>query len=177
VPVFEIDGKRPKVHPSVWLAPGSQVIGDVEIGEGSSVWFNSVIRGDVERVRIGARTNIQDLTIIHVTNGRFTTIIGDDVTVGHGVALHGCRVLGRSLIGMSAVILDDVEVGEDTIVAAHSLVRVGFKVPPGTLVAGVPATVKRDLKPAELDEIKRSAERYAEYARSYRQGLKVLEER
>jgi carbonic anhydrase/acetyltransferase-like protein (isoleucine patch superfamily) len=174
VPVFEIDGKRPRIHPSVWLAPGSMIVGDVEIGQDSSVWFNCVIRGDVERVKIGARTNVQDLTVVHVTNGRFTTIIGDDVTVGHGVALHGCRVLGRSLIGMSAVILDDVEVGEDTIVAAHSLVRVGFKVPPGTLVAGVPATVKRDLKPAELDEIKRSAERYAEYARSYKQGLRAI---
>jgi len=174
MPVYEIDGKKPRLHPSVWLAPGAQVVGDVEIGESSSVWFNSVIRGDVERVQIGARTNIQDLTMIHVTNGRFTCLIGDDVTVGHGVALHGCRILGRSLIGMSAVILDDVEVAEDTIVAAHSLVRVGFKVPPGTLVAGVPATVKRDLKPAELDEIKRSAERYAEYARNYRQGLKPV---
>ena len=174
MPVYEIDGKRPKIHPSVWLAPGSHVVGDVTIGEASSVWFNTVIRGDVERVSIGVRTNIQDLTMIHVTNGRFTCLIGDDVTVGHGVQLHGCRVLGRSLIGMSAVILDDVEVGEDTIVAAHSLVRVGFKVPPGTLVAGVPATVKRDLKPAELDEIKRSAERYAEYARGYKQGLKEV---
>jgi carbonic anhydrase/acetyltransferase-like protein (isoleucine patch superfamily) len=174
MPVYEIDGKRPRIHPTVWLAPGAQVVGDVEIGESSSVWFNSVIRGDVERVHIGARTNVQDLTMIHVTNGRFTCLIGDDVTVGHGVALHGCRILGRSLIGMSAVILDDVEVAEDTIVAAHSLVRVGFKVPPGTLVAGVPATVKRDLKPAELEEIKRSAERYAEYARSYQKGLKPV---
>lgn len=174
MPVYEIDGKRPRLHPSVWLAPGAHVVGDVEIGESSSVWFNSVIRGDVERVQIGARTNVQDLTMIHVTNGRFTCLIGDDVTVGHGVALHGCRIIGRSLIGMSAVILDDAEVGQDTIVAAHSLVRVGFKVPPGTLVAGVPATVKRDLKPAELDEIKRSAERYAEYARSYQKGLKPI---
>jgi carbonic anhydrase/acetyltransferase-like protein (isoleucine patch superfamily) len=174
VPVYEINGKRPRIHPSVWLAPGSQVVGDVEIGENSSVWFNSVVRGDVERVQIGARTNVQDLTMIHVTHGRFTCLIGDDVTVGHGVALHGCRILGRSLIGMSAVILDDVEVAEDTIVAAHSLVRVGFKVPPGTLVAGVPATVKRDLKPAELEEIKRSAERYADYARSYRTTLKSV---
>jgi carbonic anhydrase/acetyltransferase-like protein (isoleucine patch superfamily) len=174
VAVYEIDGKRPKVHPTVWLAPGARVVGDVEIGADSSVWFNSVIRGDVERVRIGARTNVQDQTTIHVTNGRFTCLVGDDVTIGHGVVLHGCRILGRSLIGMSAVILDDAEIAEDTIVAAHSLVRVGFKVPPGTLVAGVPATVKRDLKPAELDEIKHSAERYAEYARSYRAGLKEI---
>ena len=172
--LHEIDGKRPRLHPSVWLAPGCQIVGDVEIGEASSVWFNSVIRGDVERVRIGARTNIQDLTMIHVTHGRFTCLIGDDVTVGHGVSLHGCRVLGRALIGMSAVILDDAEVGEDTIVAAHSLVRVGFKVPQGTLVAGVPATVKRDLKSSEIEEIHHSAERYVEYARGYKKGLKEL---
>jgi carbonic anhydrase/acetyltransferase-like protein (isoleucine patch superfamily) len=171
--VYEVKGKKPKIHESVLLAPGSRVVGDVEIGEASSLWFNTVIRGDVERVVVGKRTNIQDLAMIHVTHGRYTCLIGDDVTVGHQAILHGCRILGRVLIGMGAVVLDDVEVGEDSIVAAHSLVRVGFKVPPRTLVAGVPAMVKRDLKPEEIEEIARSAERYAGYAQEYRTTLRL----
>lgn len=172
--VYELDGRRPRIDPSVLLAPGSRVVGDVEVGEGSSLWFNTVVRGDVERVRIGRRTNVQDLSMVHVTHGLHPCLIGDDVTVGHQVTLHGCRILGRALIGMGAVLLDEVEVGEDSIVAAHSLVRVGFKVPPRTLVAGVPAMVKRDLKPEEVEEIARSAARYVEYAASYRQSLKLV---
>src|SRR5262249_45533324 len=109
------------------------------------------------------------------THGRYPCLIGDDVTVGHQAMLHGCRILGRALIGMGAVVLDEVEVGEDAIVAAHSLVRVGFKVPPRTLVAGVPAMVKRDLKAEEIEEISRSAERYAGYAADYVEGLRLVD--
>lgn len=173
--VYALGGKKPKIHASVVLCPGSRVVGDVEVGEGSSLWFNTVVRGDVERVRIGKRTNVQDLAMIHVTHGRYACLIGDDVTIGHQAMLHGCRIRGRSLIGMGAVVLDDVEVGEDTIVAAHSLVRVGFKVPPRTLVAGVPAMVKRDLKPEEIEEIAASAVRYAGYAAEYASGLSRME--
>lgn len=173
--VYELAGKRPTIHSTVLLAPGSRVVGDVEIGEGSALWFNTVVRGDVERVRIGRRTNVQDLAMVHVTHGRYPCLIGDDVTIGHQATLHGCRVLGRVLIGMGAVVLDDAEVGEDAIVAAHSLVRVGFKVPPRTLVAGVPAMVKRDLKPEEIEEIARSAERYSGYAAEYSAGLRQVE--
>lgn len=175
--LYEIEGRHPQVEADVYLAPGSQVVGEVSIGSGSSVWFNAVLRGDVRPVRIGRRTNIQDLAMLHVTTGRYPCEIGDEVTVGHGAMLHGCRVLGRAMIGMGAVILDGAEVGELSIVAAQSLVRVGFKVPPGTLVAGVPATVKRELTQAERDEVTRSAQRYAEMGARYRRDLRAAQHR
>jgi carbonic anhydrase/acetyltransferase-like protein (isoleucine patch superfamily) len=175
VGLYEIDDRAPRIHADVYLAPGCQVVGDVELGADSSVWFNAVVRGDVRPVRIGARTNVQDLSLVHVTTGRYPTEIGDDVTVGHGAMLHGCRIVGRAMIGMGAVILDGAEVGEDSIVAAQSLVRVGFKVPPGTLVAGVPATVKRELTAAEREEILRSASRYAELGKRYRAKLRAAQ--
>lgn len=175
--LYEIDDRAPRVHPDVYLAPGCQVVGDVELGQGSSVWFNAVVRGDVRPVRIGRRTNVQDLCLVHVTTGRYPCELGDEVTVGHGAKLHGCRIVGRAMIGMGAVLLDGVEVGELSIVAAQALVRVGFKVPPGTLVAGVPATVKRELTAAERDEILRSADRYAELGRRYRERLRAAQHR
>jgi carbonic anhydrase/acetyltransferase-like protein (isoleucine patch superfamily) len=177
VGLYEVEGRHPSVPADVYLAPGSQVVGDVEIGSGSSVWFNAVIRGDVRPVRIGSQTNIQDLAMVHVTTNRFPCVIGDEVTVGHGAVLHGCQIAGRALIGMGAVLLDGVEVGEESIVAAQSLVRVGFKVPPGTLVAGVPATVKRELTAAERAEITASAQRYCEMAVLYRKQLRAAQHR
>lgn len=173
--LYEIGERIPRVPPEVYLAPGSQVVGDVTIGADSSVWFNAVVRGDVQPVRIGSRTNIQDLAMVHVTTGRGPCVIGDDVTVGRGSVLHGCQVAGRALIGMGAVLLDGAEVGEEAIVAAQSLVRVGFKVPPGTLVAGVPAEVKRTLTAAERAEILRSARRYVEMAGLYRAELRAAQ--
>ena len=175
--VYEIEGRHPCVPPDVYLAPGSQVVGDVEILSGSSVWFNAVVRGDVQPVRIGSNTNIQDLAMVHVTTDRFPCSIGDNVTVGHGAVLHGCQIAGEALIGMGAVLLDGVEVGEQSIVAAQSLVRVGFKVPPGTLVAGVPAVVKRELTPSEREAIIASANRYCEMAKLYREKLKAAQHR
>lgn len=173
--LYQIDDRLPRVEEDVYLAPGCQIVGDVQIGAGSSVWFNAVVRGDVQPVRIGARTNIQDLAMVHVTTGRFPIEIGDDVTVGHGAVLHGCHVADRALIGMGAVILDGAQIGSESIVAAQSLIRVGFKVPPRTLVAGVPATVKRELTPQELEEIRRSADRYVEMARTYRERLRAAQ--
>jgi carbonic anhydrase/acetyltransferase-like protein (isoleucine patch superfamily) len=175
--LYEIEGRHPRVEPDVYLAPGSQVVGDVAVGAGSSVWFNAVIRGDVRPVSIGKRTNVQDLAMLHVTTGRYPCEIGDDVTVGHGAKLHGCRVLGKAMIGIGAVLLDGAEVGELSIVAAQSLVRVGFKVPPGTLVAGVPAVVKRELTQVERDEVLRSAQRYVEMAARYRSQLRAAQTR
>lgn len=175
--LYEIDGRAPRVPADVYLAPGSQVVGDVQLGADSTVWFNAVVRGDVQGVRIGARTNVQDLALVHVTTGRWPCELGDDVTVGHGAKLHGCRVAGLVMIGMGAVILDGAEVGEGSIVAAQSLVRVGFKVPPGTLVAGVPAVVKRELTEAERAEIRRSAQRYVELGRLYRSKLRAAQTR
>ena len=175
--LYEVGPNSPSVPPEVYLAPGCQVVGDVRIGAESSVWFNAVIRGDVQPVRIGARTNIQDLAMVHVTTGRFPCEIGDDVTVGHGAVLHGCRVEGHAIIGMGAILLDGVRVGRGAIVAAQSLVRVGFCVPPGTLVAGVPATVKRELTASEVDEIERSAARYVSMAKLYRESLRAAQYR
>ncbi len=173
--LYEIGDRSPSVPPQVYLAPGSQVVGDVRIGQGSSVWFNAVVRGDVQPVRIGERTNIQDLAMVHVTTGRFPCELGDEVTVGHGAVLHGCRIASRVMIGMGAVLLDGVEVGADAIVAAQALVRVGFKVPPGTLVAGVPATVKRALTTAEIEHIRLSAARYVALAEDYRARLRAAQ--
>lgn len=175
--LYEIEDRIPHVGPEVYLAPGSQVVGDVHIGPGSSVWFNAVLRGDLQPVRIGARSNVQDLAMVHVAGGRHPCLVGDDVTIGHGAVLHGCRIGHRVLIGMGAVLLDGAEVGEGSIVAAQSLVRVGFRVPPGTLVAGVPATVKRELTAAERASILRAAERYTAQAERFRGHLRAAQYR
>ncbi|RMG15644.1 MAG: gamma carbonic anhydrase family protein [Planctomycetota bacterium] len=175
VGLYEIGTRHPSVPPEVYLAPGSQVVGEVTIGPESSVWFNAVVRGDVLPVRIGSRTNVQDLAMVHVTTNRFPCTIGDEVTVGHGAVLHGCRVADRVLIGMGAILLDGAEIGEGSIVAAQSLVRVGFKVPPGTLVAGVPAQVKRALSSAEREQIVASAQRYVKMAQHYRTHLRAAQ--
>jgi carbonic anhydrase/acetyltransferase-like protein (isoleucine patch superfamily) len=137
--LYAFDGKFPLVHESVFLAAGSRVIGDVEIAENVSVWFNSVVRGDVERIRIGRNTNIQDNVTIHVTHFSNPTWIGGAVTVGHGAVLHGCTVKDRALIGMKAVVLDRAVIGEESLVAAGAVVLGGTIVPPGMLVAGIPA--------------------------------------
>lgn len=160
-------GVRPAVHPSAWIADGAWLIGAVEVGEESSVWFNAVLRGDINAVRVGRRTNIQDGSVLHVTK-EYPVVVGDEVTVGHMAMVHGCRIGARSLIGMNAVVLDNAEVGEQSLVAAGALVRENFRVPAGTLVAGVPARVVRDLTDEEKDGIVRSAANYVGYAASYR---------
>lgn len=171
MPIVEpYGGKAPRLHPTVWVAPDGVVVGDVEIGEGSSVWFGTVVRGDVNRIRIGARTNLQDLTVVHVTSGTHPTVIGDEVTVGHRVVLHGCTVERRALVGIGAIVLDGAVVGEEAMVGAGALVPPGMAVPPRTLVLGSPARVKRALTAEELEGLARSAERYAGYAARYRAG-------
>jgi gamma-carbonic anhydrase len=159
--------KTPIIHPSVFLAEGSQIIGDVEIGEQSSVWFNAVIRGDVNYIRIGARTNIQDGCIFHVSRKTFPLIVGDDVTVGHNVTLHACNVKSRCLIGMGATVMDGAEVGEDSIVGAGALVTSKTIIPPRSLVLGSPAKVKRELSDNEVQGIKESAIHYIEDVKNY----------
>lgn len=161
-------GKAPRLHPTVWVAPDGVVVGDVEIGEGSSLWFGAVVRGDVNHVRIGARTNLQDLTVVHVTSGTHPTVIGDEVTVGHRVVLHGCTVERRALVGIGAIVLDGAVIGEEAMVGAGALVPPGMVVPPRTLVLGSPARPKRPLSSEELEGLARSAERYAGYAARYR---------
>ncbi len=158
---------QPRIHPSVHLAEGARIVGDVEIGEGSSVWFNSVVRGDVNRIRIGARTNVQDLCILHVTKDHPCTL-GDEVTVGHHVTIHGATVKDGTLVGMGAILMDGVEIGEECLVAAGALVPPGLKAPPRSLVMGFPAKVVRPLKPEEAQMGRKGAGNYVKYVEGYR---------
>jgi carbonic anhydrase/acetyltransferase-like protein (isoleucine patch superfamily) len=163
-------GTHPRIHPDAWLAPGVFVIGDVEIGAGSSLWFGTVVRGDVHAIRIGARTNLQDQSIVHVTAGRFGTSIGDEVTVGHRAVVHGCSVRDGALIGIGAIVLDGADVGEEAWVGAGALVAPGMKIPPRSLVRGVPARVVRTLGVDETDLQRRRTLEYVETARRYAEG-------
>jgi len=157
---------------SVFIAPTAVILGDVTLGEDSSVWYHTVIRGDVNRIRIGRRTNIQDLCMIHVSTGTYPTEIGDDVTVGHQATLHGCTVRDRVLVGMGAIILDGAVVGEDCIVGAGTLVTGGTVIPPGSLVLGAPGRVKRSLTEREKQEIRRSAAHYVALAHAHADRLR-----
>ena len=160
-------GILPQVGPAVYIDQSAQVIGDVQIGADSSIWMNVVIRGDVNTIRIGARTNIQDGTVIHVMRGTHPTTIGDDVTVGHMVMLHGCTVEDRCLIGMGAMLLNGATIGRDSIVAAGTLVTEETKIPPRSLVMGRPGAVKRALTDAEVASIRDYADRYVGYKKDY----------
>ena len=162
--IFPYMGSIPKLHDTVFLAFGVKIIGDVTIGKNSSVWYNCVIRGDVHYVKIGEDTNIQDLSMLHVTNNRYPLNIGNKVTIGHSVKLHGCKINDLSLVGIGAIVLDGAVVEEKSFVAAGSVIRPGFVVPSGKMVAGVPGKVIRDLSQAELDDFEASAERYKKYS-------------
>ena len=157
----------PTVHPSAYVDQSAQVIGDVHVGAESSVWMNVVIRGDVNAIRIGARTNIQDTTIVHVMRETHPTVIGDDVTVGHGAIVHGATIEDRCLIGMGAVLLNGCRIGTGSIIAAGTLVPEGMHIPPGSMVMGVPAKVRRPLTPEEDVSIKWYAGNYVRYRLDY----------
>lgn len=163
-------GKSPRIHPSVFIAEGARVIGDVGIGADSSVWFNSVVRGDVHSIRIGERTNVQDLCILHVTKDRHDLVIGDDVTIGHRAVVHGCNVADKCLIGMGSVILDGATIGEGSIIAAGAVVLEGAEIPKNSLAIGVPAKVRRQLEDNETRYIIQSAKNYVEFSNNYKQG-------
>jgi len=160
-------GQMPRVHPSAFIDDSAQVIGDVEIGEESSVWMCVVIRGDVNRIRIGRRSNVQDGTIVHVMKDTHPTVIGDNVTIGHGAVVHGCTIEDRCLVGMGAILLNGVTVGSGSIVAAGTLLPEGMQVPPRSLVMGSPGKVRRTLSDADLDEIQMYADRYVGYRLDY----------
>ncbi|MEZ5318693.1 MAG: gamma carbonic anhydrase family protein [Vicinamibacterales bacterium] len=160
-------GRTPAVDPSAYVDPSAQVIGDVVIGAESSVWMQVVIRGDVNHIRIGRRTNVQDGTIVHVMHGIHPTAIGDEVTIGHGAIVHGCTVADRVLVGMGAILLNGVSVGPDSIVAAGSLLTEGTVVPPRSLVMGSPARVRRPLTDEEVASILAYAESYVRYREDY----------
>ncbi|SHI44852.1 Carbonic anhydrase or acetyltransferase, isoleucine patch superfamily [Malonomonas rubra DSM 5091] len=161
-------GITPQLGNDVFLVDSAEVIGDVHIGEQSSLWFNVVVRGDVNFIRIGKRSNIQDGSVVHVTHKKNPTWVGDDVTVGHNVTLHGCRIGDRCLIGMGAVIMDAAVVEDDAMVAAGALVTPGTLVRSGTLFAGSPARFKRELTAEEIAGLKQSAENYLNYVAAYR---------
>ncbi len=163
-------GMMPKLHETVFTVESAQIIGDVEIGADSSVWFNAVVRGDVNYIRIGKRTNIQDNCTVHVTKDIYPTLIGDDVTVGHNVVIHGCVVKDRCLIGMGAILLDHAEVGEDSIIGAGALVTEGAKIPARSLVLGIPGKAVRGLTDEEVKRIAQSAKNYMDYVNCYRHG-------
>jgi carbonic anhydrase/acetyltransferase-like protein (isoleucine patch superfamily) len=160
-------GVFPRIHPSVFVDNSAQVIGDVEIGEESSVWMAVVVRGDVHRIRIGRRSNLQDGTVVHVMNGTHPTTIGDNVTVGHAAILHGCTLEDRCLIGMGAILLNGAYIGTGSIVAAGTLVVEEMKIPPRSLVMGSPGKVKRQLTDAEVAGIQGYADRYVGYRLDY----------
>ena len=160
-------GRLPVVDPTAFVDASAQVIGDVEIGAESSVWMNVVIRGDVNMIRIGRRTNIQDGTIVHVMHDTHPTILGDDVTIGHGAIVHGCTVGNRVLIGMGAILLNGATVGEDCIVAAGSLVPEGGAIPPRSLAMGSPARVRRLLTDDEVASILEYSRNYVRYRQDY----------
>jgi carbonic anhydrase/acetyltransferase-like protein (isoleucine patch superfamily) len=170
--LFPYLDKFPQIHNSVFLASGVKIIGDVQIGENSSVWYNTVIRGDVHYIKIGSMTNIQDCSMLHVTNGRYPLSIGNKVTIGHSVTLHGCTLQDLCLIGMGAIILDNAVVSERSMVAAGAVVKPGFVVPTGKLVAGVPARIIRDLSDTEMEDFEKSAERYKKYTEITVESLK-----
>ncbi len=165
--IFPYRGILPKIGADVFIAPGAAVIGDVEIGDRSSLWYQVVLRGDLMPIRVGAETNIQDGAILHVTHDCWPCIVGSRVTIGHGAIVHACTIEDECLIGMGAVILDDAVVESHSLVAAGSVVRPGFRVPSGHLVAGNPAQVKRALTEAEIEGIRFSVEEYLKLSEEF----------
>lgn len=165
--------RTPVVDATAYVPDSAVVIGDVTIGPQASLWFHTVVRGDIERIRIGARTNIQDNSTVHVVGGRWPTLIGDDVTVGHAVVLHGCVVGDGALIGMGAIVLDGAEIGAECLVGAGALVTPGTKIPPRSLVLGRPAARVRDLNGDELARLRTATANYVARGAEYRaQGIR-----
>ena len=162
------NGVKPQIDDSAFIADDAIVIGDVEIGEDASVWFGSIIRGDVNYIRIGARTNIQDATVIHVASKTFPTVLEDEITVGHRATLHGCHIERGCLIGMGAIVMDGVRVGYESLVGAGSLLPPGTTIPPRSLVIGSPARVKRELNDDEIEHLARSWRNYVDLKQQYR---------
>jgi len=161
-------GRAPQVAASAYIDAAAVVIGDVTIGEHSSVWPCAVIRGDVHWIRIGARTNIQDGSVLHVMRDEYPLAVGDGVTIGHGVVLHGCAIESRVLVGMGSVVLNDARIGAGSIIAAGTLVPEHTVVPPGSLFMGHPGKFRRALTAEDQEAIDRYAARYVEYAQSYK---------
>ncbi len=160
----------PEISDKAFVAPTAVVIGDVKIEGGASVWFGAVLRGDIDKIRIGKNTSIQDNTVIHVTGGKYPTLVGNNVIVGHGCILHGCVIEDGALIGMGAVIMDNAKIGKNSIIAAGSVVVPGTVVPENSVYAGIPAKFKREVKPNDLSEMKRILANYSKVTDNYING-------
>lgn len=160
-------GATPRLGADVFVADGAKIIADVQIGDRSSIWFNTTLRGDVMPIKIGQETNIQDGSVLHGTFGKFACEVGDRVTIGHSVVLHGCKIGTRCLIGMGSIIMDGAEIGEFSVVGAGSLVTEGKKFPPRSLIVGRPAVFKRELNDDELKFLEQSADNYLLYKTWY----------
>lgn len=167
-PLFEARGKTPTIHNNSWVAPTAAIVGDVEIGEGASIWFNAVLRGDVMPIKIGRETNVQDGTVIHGTYQKIGTVIEERVTIGHLCVLHGTHIERECLIGMGSILMDGSRIGAGSIVGAGSLVTEGSVFPPGVLILGRPAKVVRPLKPDEAKFLPQSADNYLFYQTWYK---------
>jgi gamma-carbonic anhydrase len=163
-------GRLPRVHPSAYIDESAQVIGEVEIGEESSLWMSVVVRGDVNWIRVGNRSNIQDGTVVHVMRDTHPTVIGNNVTIGHAAVIHGCTLEDQVLVGMGAIILNGAKVGTGSIVAAGTLIVEGMEIPPRSLVMGSPGKVKRPLRDEEVATIQMYADRYVKYRLDYMSG-------
>ncbi len=172
MPIYELNGVRPTLGRDVFVADGAAVIGDVHLGDGSSVWFGAVLRGDYYPIRVGARSNVQDNVVVHITAGHASTSIGDDVTVGHSAVIHGCTIGSRVLVGMGSIVLDGTVIGEDSFIAAGSLVTPRTVIPPRSFVLGRPAKAVRPVRPEDTAAIHDGASLYAGYARDFLAGCK-----
>lgn len=168
--IYELDGVSPRIPETAWVADSAQLMGDVELAQDVSVWFGVVIRGDTETIKVGARSNIQDASVLHADVG-LPLNIGEDVTVGHHVMLHGCTVGDGSLIGMGAVVLNGAKIGKGCLVGAGALVTEGKEFADGSMIVGSPARVIRQLTPEQVAGLKQSAQHYVENARRFRKGL------
>jgi carbonic anhydrase/acetyltransferase-like protein (isoleucine patch superfamily) len=169
-PIRALGDDRPQVPASAWVAPTATVVGDVELGEGSSVWYSAVVRGDLEGIRIGARSNVQDGCTLHADPG-YPLTVGDGVSLGHNVVLHGCTVEDDCLIGMGAVVLNGAVIRRGSLVAAGATVLGGTVVPPGSLVAGLPAKVRREIAEEEVADVRKNADVYVELAQRHARDL------
>ncbi|MDY0128697.1 MAG: gamma carbonic anhydrase family protein [Methanosarcina vacuolata] len=170
--IMNYKDKNPKISKTVFVADSADIIGDVEIGDYSSIWFNATIRGDQNKIKIGNRTSIQDNVVIHVDHVNEVQV-GDNVTVGHGAVLHGCRIENNVIIGMNSTVLNRAEIGKNSIVGANALVPEGKKFPERSLIIGVPGKVKRELEEVEIEAISRNAEEYVKLTKEYKEKSKI----
>ena len=171
--IYAIDGVAPHIAATAWVADSAQVMGQVELGEGASVWFGAVVRGDTDRITIGAGSNIQDASVLHADAGQ-PLLLGERVTVGHQVVLHGCTIGDESLIGIGAVVLNGAKIGKNCLVGAGALVTEGKEFPDGSMILGSPAKALRQLTPAQIEGLRQSARHYTDNARRFRDGLQKI---